>query len=210
MADLPYSDTTKAYLATVIEVDRALQDLIEKLDEAGKLDTTLIVAAADHVPYSNVDILEELSGQTFGSSEDLEVLRESDIDIDVYRNSLIMWSASMEEPVYVDKVCCQVDILPTISNLLGLEYDSRMLAGSDILSDSEGQVIFHSRSWLTDRGFYDRYTQEFTPAEGVTMTAEEQEQYVDIMRSQVSNKLSCSELIIENNFYDYVFNQFQG
>ena len=42
------------------------------------------------------------------------------------------------------------------------------------------------------------------------MTAEEQEQYVDIMRSQVSNKLSCSELIIENNFYDYVFNQFQG
>ena len=210
VADLPYSDTTKAYLATVIEVDRALQDLIEKLDEAGKLDTTLIVAAADHVPYSNVDILEELSGQTFGSSEDLEVLRESDIDIDVYRNSLIMWSASMEEPVYVDKVCCQVDILPTISNLLGLEYDSRMLAGSDILSDSEGQVIFHSRSWLTDRGFYDRYTQEFTPAEGVTMTAEEQEQYVDIMRSQVSNKLSCSELIIENNFYDYVFNQFQG
>ena len=210
VSDLPYSETTQAYLATVIEVDRALEDLIEKLDAAGKLDTTLIVATADHVPYFNVETLEELSGQTFGSSEDLEYLRESEINVDVYRNALIMWSASMEEPVYVDKVCCQVDILPTISNLLGLEYDSRMLSGSDILSDSEGQVIFHSRSWLTDRGYYDRYTQQFTPAQGVTMTAEEQEAYVDAMKSQVSNKLSCSELIIENDFYDYVFDKFQG
>jgi lipoteichoic acid synthase len=116
----------------------------------------------------------------------------------------------MEEPVYVDKVCGQVDILPTISNLLGLEYDSRMLSGSDILSDCEGQVIFHSGSWKTDQGYYNRYTQEFTLAEGVTMTAEEQEEYVSSMKKQVSNKLSCTELIIENDFYDYVFNQFQG
>ena len=60
----------------------------------------------------------------------------------------------MEEPVVVDKPCCQVDILPTVSNLLGLEYDSRMLDGSDILSDSEGLVVFTSRCWMTDRGFY--------------------------------------------------------
>ena len=207
---LPYSDTTKNYVATVIEVDRALEELLTKLEEAGQLDKTLIVASPDHVPYFNVDTLEELSGETFGSSEDLENLKESSINVDVYKNTLFIWSASMEEPVYVDKVCCQVDILPTVSNLLGLEYDSRMLSGSDILSDSEGQVIFHSRSWLTDKGYYNRYTQEFTPAAGVTMTAEEQEAYVDSTKKQVTNKLSCTELIIENDFYDYVFNKFQG
>lgn len=207
---LPYSDTTKNYVATVIEVDRALEELLTKLEEAGQLDKTLIVASPDHVPYFNVDTLEELSGEKFGSSEDLENLKESSINVDVYKNTLFIWSASMEEPVYVDKVCCQVDILPTVSNLLGLEYDSRMLSGSDILSDSEGQVIFHSRSWLTDKGYYNRYTQEFTPAAGVTMTAEEQESYVDSMKKQVTNKLSCTELIIENDFYDYVFNKFQG
>lgn len=207
---LPYSDTTKNYVATAIEVDRALEALLDKLEAAGKLDKTLIVATADHVPYFNVDTLEELAGETFGSSEDLENLKEGSINVDVYQNTLIMWSASMEEPVHVDKVCGQVDVLPTISNLLGLEYDSRMLSGSDILSDSEGQVIFHSRSWLTDQGYYNRYTQEFTPAEGVTMTAEEQEAYVSSMKKQVGNKLSCTELIIENDFYDYVFNQFQG
>ena len=202
---LPYSETTRNYLATCIEVDRALEELLAKLEQAGKLDKTLIVASADHVPYFNVDTLEELSGETFGSSADLEMLKEGSINIDVYRNTLIMWSASMEKPVHVSKVCGQVDILPTVSNLLGLAYDSRMLTGTDILSDCEGMVIFHSRSWKTDKGYYNRYTQEFTPADGISMTAQEQEDYVSAMKKQVSNKLSCTELIVEKNFYQYVF-----
>ncbi|MGE4275738.1 MAG: LTA synthase family protein [Lawsonibacter sp.] len=202
---LPYSETTQNYIATAMEVDKSLKILLDKLEAAGKLDKTLIVATGDHIPYFNVDTLEELSGKKFGSSDDLEKLKESNIDFDVYKNSLILWSASMEQPVDVDKVCCQVDILPTISNLLGLPYDSRMLAGSDILSDSEGLVIFTSRSWKSDKGFYNRYTQEFTPAEGVSMTAEEQESYVAAMKKLVGYKLDSTPLIIENNFYDYVF-----
>ena len=202
---LPYSETTQNYVATAIEVDRALELLLQKLEAAGKLDKTLIVATGDHIPYFNVDTLEELSGQTFGSSKDMESLNEANIDFDVYKNSLILWSASMEEPVFVDKPCCQVDILPTVSNLLGLEYDSRMLAGSDILSDSEGLVVFTSRCWMTDRGFYNRFTGEFAPAEGVTMTAEEQDSYVAAMKKLVGYKLDSTPLIVENNFYDAVF-----
>ena len=203
----PYSETTQNYVATAMEVDKALEVLLDKLEAAGKLDKTLIVATGDHIPYFNVDTLEELSGRKFGSSADMEALKESNIDFDVYKNSLILWSASMEEPVEVDKVCCQVDILPTLSNLLGLEYDSRMLAGSDILSDSEGLVVFTSRCWKSDKGFYNRYTGEFTPAEGVTMTAEEQESYVSAMKKLVGYKLDSTPLIIENDFYDYVFGQ---
>ena len=79
---------------------------------------------------------------------------------------LILWSAGMTEPVPVDKVCCQVDILPTLSNLLGLEYDSRMLAGRDILSDSEGLVVFSSRSWRSDRGFMTAMPSALPPPPG--------------------------------------------
>lgn len=202
---LPYSQTTQNYMATVMEVDRALELLLQKLEEAGKLDKTLIIATGDHIPYSNAGVLEELSGRTFGSSKDLEALNESAIDFDVYKNTLILWSASMEEPVQVDKPCCQVDILPTVSNLLGLEYDSRMLSGRDILSDSEGLVIFTSRSWRSDRGFYNRYTQTFIPAEGVTMTQEEQNQYVSTMKKLVEYKLACTPMIVENDFYNLLF-----
>ena len=202
---LPYSETTQNYVATCMEVDRALALLLDKLEAAGKLDKTLIVATGDHIPYFNVDTLEELAGKKFGSSDDLEYLREGSIDFDVYKNALILWSASMEEPVQVDKVCCQVDILPTVSNLLGLEYDSRMLAGSDILSDSEGLVVFTSRCWKSDKGFYNRFTGEFTPAEGVTMTAEEQESYVSAMKKLAGYKLDSTALIVENNFYQAAF-----
>ena len=206
VSSLPYSEKTQAYVAAAaIEVDRALEYLIERLDQAGKLDNTLIIATGDHIPYNDVDVLEELTGKTFGSSEALEKIDESNIDFDVYKNTLIMWSASMEEPVQVDKVCCQVDILPTVSNLLGLEYDSRMLSGSDILSDSEGLVVFSSNCWKSDKGFYNRFTQTFTPAEGVTMTAEEQENYVTTMKKLVNYKRSCTALIVENDFYNYVF-----
>lgn len=202
---LPYSDTTKNYLGTCIEVDRALAALIDKLAAAGKLDQTLIVAAPDHIPYFDVATLEELAGEKFGSSDDLEYLREGSINFDVYKSSLILWTSSMEEPVEVEKVVGQVDILPTLSNLLGLEYDSRMLAGADALSDSEGLVIFSSRCWKSDRGFYNRYTREFTPAEGVTMTAEEQENYVSAMKKLVDYKLDSTAMIVENDFYDVVF-----
>lgn len=149
---LPYSETTQNYIATAMEVDKAMETLIRKLDEAGKLDNTLIVAVPDHIPYFDVPTLEELAGEKFGSSDDLEYLKEGSLNFEVYRNSLIMWSASMEEPVQVDKVVGQVDILPTLSNLLGLEYDSRMMAGKDALSDSEGLVVFSSSCWKSDRG----------------------------------------------------------
>ena len=206
VSGLPYSEKTQAYVAAAaIEVDRALEYLLQRLEEAGKLDNTLIVATGDHIPYADVDVLEELTGKTFGTSEALTNIDERNIDFDVYKNTLIMWSASMEEPVEVDKVCCQVDILPTVSNLLGLEYDSRMLAGSDILSDSEGLVVFSSRCWKSDRGFYNRFTGEFTPAEGITMTQEEQEAYVSAMKRLVGYKLDSTALIVENDFYSQVF-----
>ena len=202
---LPYSETTQNYVATAMEVDRALETLLTKLEEAGKLDNTLIVAAPDHIPYFDVATLEELAGETFGSSDDLEYLREENVNFDVYRNTLIIWSASMEEPVQVDKVVGQVDILPTVSNLLGLDYDSRMMAGRDALSDSEGLVVFSSRCWMSDRGFYNRYTGTFTPADGVTMTQEEQDRYVSSMRTLVGYQLSSTEMIVDNDFYNYVF-----
>lgn len=197
-----YSEHTKAYLATCMEVDHMLALLIQRLEEAGKLENTVIVASPDHVPYFDIDVLEELAGERFGSSDAMSMIDESDINFEVYRSACFLWSASMKEPVPVDKVCCQVDLLPTLSNLLGLEYDSRMLDGSDALSENEGLVVFASRSWRSDRGFYNRFTQEFTPAPGVTMSEAEQDAYVEAMKTIVSYKLESTPMLIESDFYE--------
>ena len=66
----------------------------------------------------------------------------------------------------MDKPCYSVDIIPTLSNLFGLEYDSRLLAGQDILSDAPGLVIFNDYSYLTELGRYNADTDTFTPNEG--------------------------------------------
>mgnify|MGYP000568022791 CR=1 FL=1 len=131
MADLPYSEPVKCYLASQLELELAVSSLVEQLEEAGKLEDTVIVLSADHYPYGLTDEeYSELLGHTV------------DPVFEIYENSLILWSADMEEPVYVDKYCSSLDLLPTLSNLFGLEYDSRLMMGSDILSDEPALVIF--------------------------------------------------------------------
>ncbi len=205
--DLPYSETTQAYIACTLELEKALAKLVETLESTGLDKKTLLVLAPDHVPYFNIDSLEELAGQSFGG-EQLDYLKESDVDFDVYKNMLIMWSGSMEEPIKVDKVCCQVDILPTILNLLGLEYDSRLIVGKDILSTTEGLVIFTSQSWISDLGEYNSFTKKFTLAEGLdksVYTEEYIESYVKYMKKAVRNKLNASVIFVEDDYYDAVF-----
>jgi phosphoglycerol transferase MdoB-like AlkP superfamily enzyme len=204
VADLTYSEETKAYIAANYELEKAMTYLVKRLEESGKAENTVIILSPDHIPYFDVDILEELSGKSFGG-EGIEFLKEADIDYDIYSNSLIIWSASMKEPVQVDKICGQVDILPTISNLLGLEYDSRLLSGNDILSTTAPLVIFSSNSWLTDVGLYNRYTGKFTLAQGVSMAPEQIEEYVNIMKKVVKNKINASVLVIERDYYNTVF-----
>ena len=174
--------------------------MLEYLEEAGIADKTVIVMAPDHIPYSDLDVLEELAGRSF-HAESLESLDEKTVDVDVYKNTWILWSASMERPVVVDKPCSQVDILPTLSNLLGLEYDSRMMAGTDVLSAADPVVIFFSTSWLTAKGRYNRYTGAFEPAEGTEMSEEEKNVYVENMKYIVNSRLMLGQRIIESDFY---------
>ena len=205
LADYDWSSTTKAYVATVMEVDRALAALLKGLEEAGQLDKTLIVAVADHIPYTGVEILGELTGNYYGTSDMARNCNERYLDTEVYRNTLIMWTGSMKEKVEINKVCTQVDILPTVLNLLGLEYDSRMLPGTDMLSSDPGLVIFYSKSWRSDNGLYNSFTQEFTQREGLHMSDEAIQAYVDKMNKIVECKRDMTQLILQTDFYDLVF-----
>lgn len=186
--DLPYSETTKAYIACQYELELAMEALVDALKQGGVLDRTLIVLTADHVPYDNKEVVDELAGETLDST------------FGWYQNKLIIWSASMEKPVYVSKYCSSLDILPTVSNLLGLEYDSRMLVGQDILSDTEGLVIFNDRSFITDRVSYNANTGETISMDGTPVN----EQYVEDIKLLVKNKFNMAEAINKNDYYRYI------
>ena len=52
------------------------------------------------------------------------------------------------EQMVVEKVNAQIDILPTVLNLFGVEYIEEHYIGQDILSDDyEGYAFFSDYSW---------------------------------------------------------------
>ena len=161
-----------------------------QLEAAGKLDDTVIVLSADHYPYGLTD--EEYS-ELFGHTVDPV--------FEIYENSLILWSADLEEPVHVDKYCSSLDVMPTLANLFGLEYDSRLMAGRDILSDEPGLVIFSNYSFLTDQGAYDSTTDTFTMFDG----SEPDPDYVAERVAEVQNRVAYSASILDWDYYRVVF-----
>ena len=186
--NLPYSDSVKAYLATQIELNDALELLIKSLEEKNKLDDTVIVLLADHYPYGlTVDQINEISNY------------KKDGIIGVNDSNLIIWNNKMKT-VEVDKVSMSIDVLPTVYNLFGIDYDSRLFAGSDILSTREGMAIFNERSWVTDKGKYFGSSNNFVQNEEVDGN------YIKTINNIMNNKISISKLIVKNNYYDYLKN----
>ena len=96
-------------------------------------------------------------------------------------------------------------MLPTLLNLFGIEYDSRLMVGKDILSTSEGIAIFSDHSWVTDYGRYDYRTGTFTLKKGKTL--ENQEEYINKINNKVNNAFSISKMIIDTNYYTYILNK---
>ncbi len=182
--NLDYSLESKAYLATQIELDRALESLINKLKNSGKLDNTVIALVGDHYPYAlSLNNINEISDY------------ERDNLFLINKSNFILWNNKMDK-VNVDKVGSQIDVIPTIYNLFGIEYDSRLIIGKDILSDSFGLSIFNNLSWISDKGKYNSISGEYI--------GDGDEDYVDYMNNIVSNRVSMSKYLIKYNYYDFV------
>lgn len=91
--DLPYSEPVKAYIACNLELEYALEYLMQRLEEAGVADKTCIVLTNDHYPYGlTEDEYNELAGQTL------------DTTFEKYRNSFICYVPGLSENIVVDEI----------------------------------------------------------------------------------------------------------
>ena len=188
VADLPYSDNIRAYFACQQELEDAVTLLCQYLEQAGQLENTVFVLSADHYPYGLTDEeLSELAGHPI------------DTEYEKYRNACIIYKPGME-PITVDEPCCSMDILPTVSNLFGLPYDSRLMMGRDVFSDAEPLVIFSNRSFITGDARYSTATRELTANEGVVLP----EGYRRYWSAVVDDKFAYSAKILENDYYNVV------
>ena len=196
------STQVQAYVAANLELENALTYLLEQLEAAGIAEDTVICMSADHYPYllaePETDYYNELRGVV-----------DSERDTDRYRNALVLWCGGMENAVTVTEPCSAVDIVPTLSNLFGLEYDSRLLSGRDVLdkdydagsaSGSIPLVILPTssgNSWATAAGVFEASTRTFNARPGVTV----EEDYVSRVNNIVALQYNYAQQLIARNYY---------
>ncbi len=199
--DLPYeSDDVKSYIACNLELEAALTYLVDELEKKGIEDDTVICLTADHFPYGldhdaalgNMPLLSELYGYEVNDYFQRD------------HNRLIIWSGCLEKeaPIVVDDPVSCVDILPTLSNLFGLEFDSRLMPGRDVFSDTDPLVWTLFYDWKTNLGTFTAATNTFTPATEDTVIPDG---YVDKINSIVSNKISFCKGCLDCDYFAHVF-----
>lgn len=188
--DLPYSERAKGYIAANIEFDKALAKLLEVLKFEGKLEDTVIAISGDHYPYGlSLDEINEISDY------------DKDENFEIHKMPFLIWNSEIKKPIVVDKYGSSLDVVPTLLNLFGVTFDSRLLMGRDLLSDSSGLVIFSNRSFITEFGKYNSINNDFISFKDI----DDIKKYIDLVSIDIYNKYKYSKLILEKDYYKYVF-----
>lgn len=184
--DLPYSETVKSYIACNLELEFALQELMARLEKAGVADKTCIVLTNDHYPYGlTEEEFNELAGHAV------------DTTFEKYRNSFICYVPGVQQTV--STYCSTVDILPTLLNLFGLQYDSRLLMGRDVLSPQASDVAV-----LSDQSFITKDFSFDTSTGTVTYFAAETEELaarVAELQKQIALEFQLSIDVLNSDYY---------
>ncbi len=200
VAHLPYSDIVKGYYAAQLGLEDALTYLVQALEEAGIADNTVICLTTDHFPYGLQDdvqpdamyYIEEL----YGYSIDNYFQRD--------HSRLILWCGELEDadPIVVDTPTSVIDILPTLSNLFGTDFDTRLMPGRDVFSDAPALVFNANYDWKTEYGTYIAKENSFTPADSSVTVPEG---YVTAMKQIVKNKIRYCQGVLDTDYFRTLF-----
>jgi phosphoglycerol transferase MdoB-like AlkP superfamily enzyme len=135
------------YQAAVMELDKAIGLMLDDLEEKGILDDTVIVMYGDHNVYYH-----EIYLKIFEGNNDY-------YNMDMYENFFCIYNSELteeylsisgDEDSTISEFVSPYSIVPTLYDLLGIEYDTRMFIGHSIFE--EGQDVFYS---LKLTGFFD-------------------------------------------------------
>lgn len=124
----------------VAETDYMVGLLLQALKDNNLYDNTVIVAYSDHYLY------------TINDKSVLDKYKETDNNL-INRTPFFIWSSDVKAEK-IDKANMQMNILPTVLNLFGIDYNSNYYLGKDILAkDYEPLVFFADSSWYDGNAY---------------------------------------------------------
>jgi hypothetical protein len=184
-----YPIEIQRYISKAIDFDKAVEKMINTLDEAGELEDTVLIFYADHHPL-------RMNASYFINATQ-QVERGKGLNIDL--SPMIIYNPELTPTVH-SMPANTMDLAPTVANLFDLEFDPRLYMGIDIFSNVKNVVILPNGSWKTALGEYSAPKGKFTAYfEDYTYTNEEIAQINQFVR----NQFAVSEEIYKTDYFKH-------
>lgn len=168
------------YLAKNISLDKALESYIHTYSMMDKMDKLVIVLYGDHY-------VKGFSSETHDESEKI-------LGRGMFDTPLTLWYPGIETKI-IDKYCTDIDLMPTLFNLYGIEYDKSTILGNDIFDERYHGFQF-TTTWIV-------YTENFTYSVEMGKFTE-----LNVSEEQAREELSryldyqeISNLIFKNDYF---------
>ena len=143
------SQTLNKYFPTVRYQDEALKRFIEKLKEDGLYDNSVIVLYGDH--YGISENHNEAMGEFLGK----EITPFEEVQLQKVPLVIHIPCITDKKPQTIETVGGQIDIRPTLMNLLGIDTKDQIQFGNDLLSDEKLDfTVLRDGSFITDQVVY--------------------------------------------------------
>lgn len=176
-----YPIEIKRYLSKSMEFDKAMEKLIELLKEKDVYENTVITLFSDHHPFK----------LSISSIQEHSLLRDRYSEHGEDLTPFIIYNPTIKPHVY-SNIMSTFDQTPTLANLFGLNYDSRLYIGTDIFSN-EATVIFPNSDWINEEGIFISSKNQFT--------GNMEDDYISSISLDVQNDFNVSYLIMNNDYF---------
>ncbi len=182
------SRSVNRYFQTARYLDEALEQFFDDLKEAGLYEDSLIFIYGDHYGISDnhLEALSEIFGEEMTSYKYAQLQRVP----------FLIKIPGVEGQGTIDEFTGQIDVMPTILHLLGIDAQDYILFGTDMFSEGHDDLIaFRNGDFITEDYamikdvFYDNRTGE---------ELESNEELKELKR-KVEHELSLSDKVLHGD-----------
>lgn len=160
--------------------DQFIGLLLDRLEEDNLLDNTALVFITDHYMYS------------YSDKENLYKLKGTNKENLLQKTPFVVWSKDIKSETN-DSAFGTVDIMPTILNMLDIDYNPNYYLGNDVYGiNYPGYVYFSDNSWYDGTNYFS--------INSINLTDEQKNIATDIgMKIEANNKL------VQSDYFAYKF-----
>ena len=185
-------ETINSYFSTANYMDTAVHEFFDYLKQSGLYDNSIIILYGDHYGISNARNKE--LAQLLG--KDRETWSNFD-NAQVQRVPYMIHIPGMTQGKIIDTYGGQVDALPTLLHLLGVDTQNYIQLGQDLFSPDHKQLVaFRDGDFVTPNyTYYGGVLYDNKTGEEITEPSEELKKQFDADKEAVSDQLATSDKI---------------